>query len=71
MKKKDMQIEVLLKKDGDNSAAIDQLRVKQKKLEGEKFVLKCVLVCLFTHFSLYTFCINKLSKTSYTCERRE
>ena len=52
MKKKDMQIEVLLKKDGDNSAAIDQLRVKQKKLEGEKFVMKCFLVvALFAMFA--------------------
>jgi hypothetical protein len=51
IKRKDMQIEVLLTKDAENSAAINQLRVKQKKLEGEKFVLKCVLVvALFAMF---------------------
>ena len=41
-----MQIEVLLKKDVENSSAINQLRVRQKK-----FVLKCVLVvALFAMF---------------------
>ena len=40
-----------MKKDGEISAAINQLRVKQKKLVGGKFVLKCVLiVALFAIF---------------------
>ena len=47
-----MQIEVLLKKYVENCASINQFSVKQKKLEGDKFVMKCVLVvALFAMFA--------------------
>ena len=33
-------------------------------------VYRCILVCLFTHFSVYIVHIE-ISKTSYICEQRE
>ena len=41
LKQKDMQIQLLY---ADNCNTINQFRVKQRKLDRETFVLKCLLV---------------------------
>jgi sensor c-di-GMP phosphodiesterase-like protein len=48
LKQKDMQIQLLY---ADNCNTVNQFRVKQKKLERDAFVLKCLLlVALFALF---------------------